>query len=432
MGGLQAWLEDPANSEKVRRLTVRHRRGLDSIRTHLLAPVRADMLASDTFLRVIGTPRNIRSHGQEAAALNQLREVHGLARISKTRIGHQERQEQPVQEPPTKRRCSHKTPPVTAAGAGTDGRPAAPDATATAADADALAPPPLAPAPALWPKPKVYEKDAVIATAAGEGSEDPFWLGVVSKRAPASPGHDIKIRWLERDARFSQRGEIFWCGKHGDVSSDFVVCQLREHWKPKQIAGWTEDSAFVCSYEEVQLVRAHLEIETVADAGRVAAENENESESESESESDNESASTGRQKTGQSAATTAKSSTSSSSSGGGGSKRGRNGSGLSTGGRGGRGGGRGGRGGGRGSKGGGRGGRGGSRGGGRGGGRGGRGGSGANDTLPCVSNTPPTGADGGNGNGNGNGKEPGRSKRATAGVARRVFDPSFLGPRGLT
>jgi hypothetical protein len=291
-----------------------------------------------------------------------------------------------------------------------------------------LAPPPLAPAPALWPKPKVYEKDAVIATAAGEGSEDPFWLGVVSKRAPASPGHDIKIRWLERDARFSQRGEIFWCGKHGDVSSDFVVCQLREHWKPKQIAGWTEDSAFVCSYEEVQLVRAHLEIETVADAGRVAAENENESES--ESESDNESASTGRQKTGQSAATTAKSSTTSSSSGG--SKRGRNGSGLSTGGRGGRGGGRGGRGGGRGSKGGGRGGRGGSRGGGRGGGRGGRGGSGANDTLPCVSNTPPTGADGGNGNGNGNGKEPGRSKRATAGVARRVFDPSFLGPRGLT
>lgn len=234
----QAWVENDANHDKARQLTPRHRNGLHSVKKWLLAPLSNNLLSSDTFVRVVNSSQHLRSHGDEAAAINKLREVHGLTRMSAVKS---------------------RATAATAAAAASTGATRDSDTTEHAVPCDHGKNDRTVSAtrPLLQSKPNVYEQDAVVAIPAGEGSEDPFWLAAVSERTKSSR-KKIPILWLERDARFSARGEIFWCGQYGTIETSHVVCQVRKHWKPKHIAGWTEDSAFVCSYEEVQLVRTHL------------------------------------------------------------------------------------------------------------------------------------------------------------------------------
>lgn len=261
--GFRTWVQDAANCDKARLLTPRHCNGLESVKKRSLAPLRANLLSSETFVRVARSPQCLLSHGHETVAINQLREVHGLPRMSATgcraqkqqpsRSQHQQRQQETADAGVSTIVC-RKEPLPTVNGSSIEhnaenvGRVAnLPGRTAHCTVS----------APFLQSTPAEYERDAVLATAAGEGSEDPFWLAVVTRRTSADR-RNIPVLWLERDARFSAGGEIFWCGQHGHVGTAYVACQVRQYWKPKQIGGWSKDSAFVCSREEVQLVRAHL------------------------------------------------------------------------------------------------------------------------------------------------------------------------------
>ena len=252
--GFHSWVQNSANHERVQLLSARHVSGIKSVKEHRLAPLHSNLLSSDTFARVVHTAHHGRSHGHEACAINRLREVHGLPRMSAHKIGGAAREHHNQNDTEANRKRVAPATAVASSGAKRNGGKGARRTSRpllTAHRAASAAP------PTLQPKPAVYEQDAVVATAAGEGSEDPFWLAVVSQRT-SSDRTNIPVLWLERDARFSGRGEIFWCGQHGVVGTAYVTCQVREYWKPKQIGGWTQDSAFVCSHDEVQLVLAHL------------------------------------------------------------------------------------------------------------------------------------------------------------------------------
>lgn len=261
VGGFRAWVEDAANRRKAQQLKPCHRSGLDRVKNLSLAPLLANMLSSETFVRVARSPHFVDSHGHETCALNQLREVHGLPRLSASQCRAQKQQ---PRRPPTQRQQQETTDvdvstvPIRkqaiALASGNAKQNAGRVATRPVLTAHRTV---SAPTPVLQPTPVAYEQDAVLAFASGEGSEDPFWLAVVSQRTSTARAN-IPVLWLERDARFSARGEIFWCGQHGKVGTAYVACQVRQYWKPKQIGGWSKDSAFVCSPEEVQLVRAHL------------------------------------------------------------------------------------------------------------------------------------------------------------------------------
>ena len=256
--GFCGWMQNAANHEKAHLLTPRHVRGLQSIKEHLLAPLDSNLLSSDTFARVINTTQHVQSHGQEACAINRLREVHGLPRMLSYKNGAAVRERRSHNDTEASRKRVAPATAVASSGAKRNGGEVARHTSRALHTAHRTA---SAATPALQPTPAVYEQDAVVATAAGEGSEDPFWLAVVSQRT-SSDRKNIPVLWLERDARFSARGEIFWCGQHGIVGTAYVTCQLREYWKPKQIGGWTPDSAFICSHDEVQLVLAHLRAAT--------------------------------------------------------------------------------------------------------------------------------------------------------------------------
>ena len=227
-------------------LTLKHRRGLKSLQVHRLLPPEADLLSDRSFILVCNSQRDAASHGEERAALNQLREINGLARLGSSG-------------------CKRKTP-TPGAGAGSGAGAHILERSACHARerpaADEKAREESRPAKRQRRGANSYSKGAVVATAAGEGSEDPFWLAVIlaGKDAGVNAGNDIPIRWLERDARYSDTpGEVFWSGKDGVVGADYIVCQVRDHWVPKQIAGWTlADSAFLCSCSEVQMVSKRL------------------------------------------------------------------------------------------------------------------------------------------------------------------------------
>ena len=97
-----------------------------------------------------------------------------------------------------------------------------------------------------------YQRGAVIAMRAGEGSNDPFWLALVTATCSAVDG-TIPISWLERDARYEGR-HVFWLGKKGSLGAEFAACQVRRRWAPQTHVGWGADSAFICTPDEVQLV----------------------------------------------------------------------------------------------------------------------------------------------------------------------------------
>ena len=101
-----------------------------------------------------------------------------------------------------------------------------------------------------------YQRGAVIAMRAGEGSNDPFWLALVTATCSAVDG-TIPISWLERDARYEGR-HVFWLGKKGSLGAEFAACQVRRRWAPQTHVGWGADSAFICTPDEVQLVQKSL------------------------------------------------------------------------------------------------------------------------------------------------------------------------------
>lgn len=68
------------NPKLAKQLSPKHLRGVQSCEAHSLLEPESNLLAASSFQCVSKSERHKRSHGEETAALNKLREIHGLQR----------------------------------------------------------------------------------------------------------------------------------------------------------------------------------------------------------------------------------------------------------------------------------------------------------------------------------------------------------------